>query len=270
MLAAGGPFWFAGCGAMAGAMLARWLGSGLDPARVTVVRPSGTPVASDVAVAIAPPADAPGPSLLLLGFKPQMLADAAPPFAPFVGPDTVVLSILAGIDIATLRTLFPHARAIVRVMPNLPVAIGRGVVMLHAPANARLRDGLGALFAPLGMVEWIEDEAQFDAYTAFAGCGTGFVLRFIDALAAAGVARGVAPDAAARLALATVAGASAYAETAHDSPAALATRVASRGGSTQAGYDVLDRDDALLRLMRDTVAAAERRNAELGAAARPG
>lgn len=268
MLNAGGPVWLAGCGAMAGAMLSRWLGSGLDPARVTVVRPSGKPVAPDVTVLTAPPAGAPAPALLMLGFKPQMLGTAVPPLAPHVGPETVVLSILAGVDTATLRGLFPQARAIVRVMPNLPVAIGRGVVMIHAPENARLRGGIAELLAPLGLVEWIEDEAQYDAYTALAGCGTGFVLRFVDALAAAAIARGIDRQAAARLALATVAGTSAYVEAVGESPSALAARVASRGGSTQAGYDVLDREDALVRLMTETVAASERRNAELGAAAR--
>ena len=268
MLTAGGPIWLAGCGVMAGAMLSRWLEGGLDPARVTVVRPSGRAVAPDVTVLTAPPAGAPSPMLLMLGVKPQMLGQAAPPFAAVVRHDTVVLSILAGVDTAALRRLFPEARAVVRVMPNLPVAIGRGVVMIHAPDNSRLRDGLAELFAPLGLIEWVEDEGAYDAHTALAGCGTGFVLRFIDALAAAGVARGIAPDAAARLALATVAGTSAYVAADGDSPAALAARVASRGGSTQAGYDVLDRDDALVRLMIETVTAAERRNAELGAAAR--
>jgi pyrroline-5-carboxylate reductase len=180
----------------------------------------------------------------------------------------VVLSILAGVDVATLRSRFPHAHAIVRVMPNLPVAIGRGVVMVHAPADTRLREELVELLAPLGLIEWIEDEGAYDAYTALAGCGTGFVLRFIDALASAGVARGIAPDAAARLALATVAGTSAYVEAGDASPSTLAGQVASRGGSTQAGYDVLDRDEALVRLMRETVATSERRNAELGMLAR--
>ncbi len=264
----GGPIWLAGCGAMAGAMLGRWLESGLDPARVTVVRPSGKPVAPDVRVATAPPADAPSPALLMLGFKPQMLAEAALPFMPFVGAQTTVLSILAGVDTATLGALYPHARAIVRVMPNLPVAIGQGVVMLHALGDAALRHEIAALLAPLGLIEWIEDETRYDAYTALAGCGTGFAMRFIDALAGGGIARGIAPAAAARLALATVAGTSAYVAAGSESPAALAGRVASRGGSTQAGYDVLDRDDALVRLMTETVAAAERRNAELGAAAR--
>ncbi|USI71906.1 pyrroline-5-carboxylate reductase [Sphingomonas morindae] len=267
-MSAAGRLWLAGCGTMAGAMLRRWLSSGLDPAAVTVVRPSGRPVAPGVAVHAAPPAGT--PDLLLLGFKPQKLAEAAPRFAPHVGPDTILVSILAGVELATLRRAFPAAGAIVRAMPNTPVAIGEGVVGLfgeggpEAPANATV----AALMAPLGLVEWIADEALFDVVTALAGSGPAFLFRFIDALGAGGAALGLAPDQAARFALATVQGAAQLAARAEAPPAALAEQVASPGGSTRAGLAVLDEAGALARLVEATLAAATRRNAEMAQAAR--
>jgi pyrroline-5-carboxylate reductase len=122
--------------------------------------------------------------------------------------------------------------------------------------------------APLGLVEWIADERLFDTVTALAGSGPAFLYRFVDALAQAGAATGLSPEQAARLALATVEGSARLAAVADANPARLADQVASPGGSTRKGLDVLDRDDALVRLLTETLEAARRRNAEMAAAAR--
>jgi len=108
----------------------------------------------------------------------------------------------------------------------------------------------------------------FDLVTALAGSGPAFLFRFIEALAVAGATLGLGKDQAARLALATVQGAAAMAANASDSPAMLADRVASKGGSTRAGLDVLDDQKALEQLLVETLAAATQRNAEMAAAAR--
>lgn len=270
MLTGGGPIWLAGCGNMGGAMLRRWLEAGLDPARVLVIRPSGAPVADGVAVCTAPPPGVDPPALLMLAAKPQMLDAVAAAHAPAVGARTVLLSILAGVETASLAARFPGAGAIVRAMPNTPVAIGRGVVGLHAAAGSGpdIREAIGALMAPLGLVEWFADEARFDAVTALAGSGPAFLFRFVDALARGGAALGLDPAQALRLALATVDGAAGLARGAEEPPSALADRVASKGGSTRTGLDVLDADGALDRLVAETLAAATRRNAEMAAAAR--
>ena len=269
MIEGDGAIWLVGCGNMAGAMLARWIATGLDPRRVTVVRPSGAAVADGVRVLTTPPAGPP-PELLLLGVKPQKLDEAAAAFRGVVGPGTTILSILTGVERAAIARRLPGAGAVVRVLPNTPVAIGRGVVLVdHDPASdATARARMAALLAPLGLVQPVADVGAFDAYSALAGCGTAYLYRFVDALAAAGATVGVAPGDAARLALAVVEGAAALAAGSDEAPAALARRVASPGGSTQAGFDVLDRDGALVHLMTDTLNAARARNAELGAAAR--
>jgi pyrroline-5-carboxylate reductase len=263
-------FLFIGCGNMAGAMLARWLDSGLPADRVDVIRPSGKPVADGVAVHthLAEPV-APG-TVVLLGCKPQQLAQVSQDMAGLIGEGATILSILAGVPMARLREAFPNAGAIVRCMPNLPVRIGRGVCVLYADeaAPGHSRALATNLCAPLGLVEWLEDEALFDAATALAGCGPAFLYRFIDALAVAGAELGLDPAQAARMSLATAEGAAMSAAAGDASPAAMADAVASKGGMTRQGMDVLDRPDGLAPLLGETLRAARDRGVELAALAK--
>jgi pyrroline-5-carboxylate reductase len=254
-----GAFWIVGCGAMAGAMLSRWLSTGMDPARVTVIDPA-LPLFPGVR-ALAELPDEPSPITLMVGVKPQMLANVAPALLRASGPQTTLLSILAGTRHGTLASLFPQAGRVVRVMPNLPVAIGEGAVALHSPGENRA--AITALMAPLGLVEWIDDEELFDAVTALSGSGPAFVYRFAQALAEGGTALGLSGDVADRLARATVAGAASLAKASPEPLAQLADRVASKGGSTRVGLDVLDDDDALNTLVAAALRAAELRNIEL-------
>jgi pyrroline-5-carboxylate reductase len=251
--------WLIGCGNMAGAMLSRWLDAGMDIARVTVIDPAA--MRSDVRVLRTMPDEEP-PTMLMLGVKPQMLGDVAPGLQA-VTTGAMLVSILAGTTTATLAAKFPKARAVLRVMPNLPVSIGKGVVGLHGALCDEDRAAANTLMAPLGLVEWIADEAHFDAVTALSGSGPAFVYRFIDALARGGAALGLPADQAARLALATVEGAGLLAAGSAVSPAELAERVASKGGSTRKGLDVFDADDALVRLAAAALEAAEQRNREM-------
>jgi pyrroline-5-carboxylate reductase len=263
-----GPIWLVGCGNMAGAMLRRWLDCGLDPREVTVIRASGAPVAEGVTVLTAPPPDGPVPSLVLLGVKPQTLDLVVPGLAPMLGAETLLVSILAGAELAALRRRFPMPRNIVRAMPNTPVELGQGVVALATDtAEQSARDRVEALMRPLGLVEWI-DEALFEAAGALAGSGPAFLFRFVDALAEAGADAGLPADQAARFALATVRGAAALAVASGETPRMLADRVASPGGSTRQGLDVLDEDDGLRPLIRNTLTAAILRSRDMAKAAR--
>lgn len=256
-----------GCGNMGGAMLAGWLAGGADPARFTVVDPYLAEAPAGVELLRALPQrrfDA-----ILLGVKPQMLDDVAPALTALAGGETVVLSILAGVELASLSARFPAAGAIVRIMPNLAAAIGKSpVALFDTGLDDAGRAAVTALMDPLGTPEWLAAESEFDLVTALAGSGPGFVYRFIDALAAGASALGLDPDQAQRLAVATVEGAALLAAASPHSPAELARRVASPGGSTQKGLDVLDEGGALLALVQDTLRAARDRNAEMAAAAR--
>ena len=263
------PLWLIGCGNMGGAMLRRWVASGIAPASITVIDP-GIPTVPDGVRVLADARNAGSyPRTLVLAVKPQQIDAAADAILPAItGQPALLLSILAGVEEASLLTRF-GADVVVRAMPNLPVAIGRGVTALYtSTADAGARAAAEALARPLGLVEWITDESLFHAVTALSGCGPGFVFRFADALAAAGIALGLPADQARRLALVTLEGSALMAAAADVPPATLADRVASPGGSTREGLDVLDRDQALVRLLTDTLAASARRNADMAAAAR--
>jgi pyrroline-5-carboxylate reductase len=252
-----------GCGNMGGAMLAGWLAGGLTPSRFTVVDPVLADAPAGVSLLRALPAGAHFDAILL-GVKPQLLAEVAPVVAPFAGPGTTVLSILAGVELGTLAARFPDAGAIVRIMPNLSAAIGKSPVALFAQGLDAARTAqVTAFMEPLGVPEWLAGEGLFDLVTALAGSGPAFVYRFIDALAAGAAALGLDAAQAQRLALATVEGASLLAAASPHSPGELADRVASPGGTTRAGLDVLDKGGALARLIEATLKAAAGRSAEM-------
>jgi pyrroline-5-carboxylate reductase len=202
--------------------------------------------------------------LAVLAIKPQLVGQVAAAFAGERHLPSLLLSILAGVPLARLGELFPNAVP-VRFMGNLAAAFGRSPVAVCAgqaldPAASALVDHV---LAPLGPVEWLADEDQLHAVTALAGSGPGFVYRFLDALAHGGAALGLPPEAAARMALATVAGAAELAARSGEEFAALAARVASKGGTTEAGLAVLDGDDGLRKLVAATLEAARTRSRQL-------
>ncbi len=259
-----GPIWLIGCGNMAGAMLAGWLARGADPRQVTVIRPSGEPAAEAVRVLTSLPEDE-VPALVLLGVKPQKLDEVAPGLAPVLEPETILVSILAGVELASLRARFPAPRSIVRAMPNLPVRLNKGVVALHG-GEGEARETVERLMAALGLVEWFDDERLFQIVTALGGSAPAWLYRFIDALAAAGAAEGLPPEQARRIALATIAGAAELAAASGKAGEALVREVASPGGTTWAGLEMLDA--RLPQLIRETLAASVRRGREMAEAAR--
>jgi pyrroline-5-carboxylate reductase len=259
-----GPLLMIGCGNMAGAMLEGWLAAGADPRMISVVRPSGRPPAPGIRTLTGLPEDE-VPALVLLGVKPQKLAEVAPALAPALEPETILVSILAGTTLATLRGLFPAPRTIVKAMPNLPVALRRGVTELYADAagDEAAKAEVERLMAALGHVEWFEDEGLFSVASALTAAAPAFLYRFLDALASAGGELGLPPDQAARLAAAMAEGASALAVASGETPGQLARRVASPGGTTEAGLAVLDSDEGLKALMLRALEASRRRGQEM-------
>ena len=251
------PAWLVGCGNMAGAMVEGWRAAGVDFSGVTVIRPSGAPV-EGVHTVTAYPGEM--PRFVLLGFKPQKLDNIAPELAKRCGPRTMVVSMLAGVEIASLRARFPGVRAVVRAMPNLPVAIGQGVVAVQGEGAAA--GEVVELMRPLGMVVTTERECGLAGIGAIAGAGPAYVARFADALAEAGRAHGVERDALA-IALQTLGGTAALMQGTGEDGASLARRVASPNGTTEAGLAVLDQDKALDRLIEATIAAAIARGRQL-------
>lgn len=257
------PLLIFGCGNMGGAMLRGWIVSGVEPQRFTVIDPAVAGLPEGVKL-LRNAADASGQfDTVLLGIKPQMLADLQDAIAALLAPEARLLSVLAGTTTETLSSHFPDAQ-IVRIMPNLAAAIGKSPIGLWSEnIDSEFRAPLDRLFAPLGQPLWLDSEAQMDAVTALVGSGPAFVYRFIDALGEGGKAIGLSPALSESLALAMVGGAALLAAQADDSPGTLAQRVASPGGTTAAGLAVLDKDAALTQLVEATLRAARDRGAEM-------
>ncbi len=252
-----------GCGNMGGAMLAGWLAAGEPPSRFAVLDPALDGVPDGVALYRDAGAVPGTHDAVLLGFKPQQLAALGPALQELTTGRTLC-SLLAGITLAQLAAAFPLAAAQLRVMPNLAARIGKSpVILAEAGLDEAGRAAAFALFDRLGTAVWLAHEAQFDLVTALAGSGPGFVYRFIDALAGAAVDLGLEPETAASLALATVEGAALLAAGADVPPAVLADRVASPGGMTREGLNVLDEADALRKLLTETLRATADKGAAL-------
>jgi pyrroline-5-carboxylate reductase len=262
------PTWFVGCGNMGGAILDGWRIGGMDLTAVTVIRPSGKIVEGTRTVTSLAEAGAP-PKLAVLAFKPQKLNEIAPELRRFLSARTTLVSLLAGVEGVSLRQRFPGVSAIVRAMPNLPVAVRRGVTGLYSPdADPRTETELNDLFSALGFAMWMADEAKLAALGSVAGAGPAYVARFIDALSKAGERSGLSSEIAAIIARETVLGTAWMAATAGEDMASIARRVASPKGTTQAGLDVLDCENVLDELIAVTIDAAARRAAELAEEAR--
>ncbi len=252
-----------GCGNMGGAMLAGWLAAGEPPSRFAVLDPALDGVPDGVALYRDAGAVPGTHDAVLLGFKPQQLSALGPGLQQITAGKNLC-SLLAGITLAQLAAAFPLAAAQLRVMPNLAARIGKSpVILAEAGLDEAGRAAAFALFDRLGTAVWLAHEAQFDLVTALAGSGPGFVYRFIDALAGAAVDLGLEPETAASLALATVEGAALLAAGADVPPAVLADRVASPGGMTREGLNVLDEADALRKLLTETLRATADKGAAL-------
>jgi pyrroline-5-carboxylate reductase len=259
-----------GAGKMGGAMLEGWLAVGLEPARVVVVEPHPSPEMTAFCTArgvrLNPQAEGFGrPDALVLAVKPQSLDGAAPVVDPIVGPETVVISILAGKTIADLRSRIPKGRAFVRAMPNLPASVRRGATGAFAApeVSETQRAAADTLLASVGLVEWLPSESLIDAVTALSGSGPAYVFHLVECLARAGEEAGLSADVSARLARATVIGAGELLDRSELSPETLRRNVTSPGGTTAAALEVLTGRNGLEPLMVAAVAAAKRRAEEL-------
>ena len=258
-----------GCGNMAGAMLDRWLKAGLDPAAVAIVDPFAAP--RDAIAQFASLAEWRGAGgaaeWIMLGMKPQQLGEVAGDLADVVTGETHLLSILAGVSLADLAARFPAAGAQVRILPNLAARIGAGVSAVASSGDAD-SSAISALLAPLGTVVALADDSTMDLVTAFTGSGPAFVFRLIESYAAAGERLGLSAEDALKLATATFGGATALLAESREKPGTLIAQVASKGGTTQAGLDVLDSDGQLAALLTNVLRAARDRGRELADIAR--
>jgi len=264
-----GTIVLAGAGKMGGAMLTGWLARGLDPKRVVVIEPHLSDDMRNVNFAakgmrLNPAAkDISAVDVLVVAVKPQMFREAGPQFKSLVGAKTLVVSIMAGTTLASLKEVCGGVA--VRAMPNTPAAIGRGITVAVAGdgVDKQQRDIADGLLRATGSVEWIDDESLMDAVTAVSGSGPAYIFLLAEELARAGVAAGLPEELATRLARETVSGSGELLRQSDLPSGKLRENVTSPGGTTAAALGVLMGDGGFRSLLKRAVEAATKRSKEL-------
>jgi len=256
-----------GAGKMGQAMLEGWLARGLAPKKIVVIEPQpGRAIRALARRGLRlNPKNPTRASAIVIAVKPQNAAEALPALHDYAGKATLALSIMAGRTLHFLQDALPPDTAIVRAMPNTPAAVGRGITVAtpNARVSARQRKQAADLLATIGSVEWVRDEALMDAVTAVSGSGPAYVFLLAEAMADAGVAAGLPPGLAARLARETVAGSGELLHRSDLDAATLRQNVTSPGGTTAAALAILRGPGGLDELLKKAIAAATRRSREL-------
>jgi pyrroline-5-carboxylate reductase len=260
------PVLLIGCGRMGGAVLEGWLGArAFAPADVLVAapRPNVVARAAEYEGAVLNP----GPDLLaqaqtvVLAVKPQVWRTVAEEFRDRLWPEAVIVSVAVGVRADDISEVFGGRRA-ARVMPTTGVAGGKGVASIYA-ADAEARERAHRLFDPIATTVDIEREDLMDVAAATSGSAPAYLYAFTEALAAAGAELGLEPQAALKLATATMVSAAARMDGSASSLAELRAEVASPGGTTEAALRVLMGEEGFGPLMRKALAAAVKRAEEL-------
>lgn len=256
------PILILGGGNMGGALARCWQAARIAPvvvveqdaARRAVLAAEG--ITCHAALEDAPRACA----ALVLAIKPQQFVPMQQMLTQWVGKETLLVSIMAGIPLADLQQVAAQA---VRVMPNLPALIGESMSVAYASAlQERQHAFVTLLFEAVGKIAWVEEEAQLHAVTAISGSGPGYVFAFMEALEAAAMHLGLAPELARMLVAQTLRGAALLADQSSDNTATLRRNVTSPGGTTQAALAVFS-EKHLARLVEEATVAAARRSQEL-------
>ncbi len=264
-----------GAGHMGGALLNGWLSGtslhGVEPKNILVIDPApGEAAKRALGLGVKYAANltkgsASGLKLCLLAIKPQIFPKVGPGLAEVLPKDCLIVSIMAGIPLAGLESIFV-GHPIVRVMPNLPAAYGAGIAAYTVNDGVTEAHKLMAEQALKsgGEVVYVKTEREIDMVTALSGSGPGYVFYFTEIMASIGHDLGLDKELADKLARQTVIGSGVVLARAPQSASELRRSVTSPAGTTEAALDVLMAKDGLPALMKEAIRAAFKRSQELG------
>lgn len=202
---------------------------------------------------------------LLLAVKPQVTRHVLTDLAQVLKPGTCLISIAAGVTLDRLIKWSGRACPVVRVMPNTPAMIGKGVYALcfdHDLLTNEIKHAVTEVFDAIGQAH-VLPEKLFDAYTGLIGSGPAYVFAFMEALIDAGLTLGLTRAQATAMVKGLMAGTALMAEEATAHPTLLKEMVMSPGGTTIAGLNALD-EHRFKFAITQAVVAATRRSRELG------
>lgn len=261
---------FIGAGNMARALIQGLINQGYPAAKITATSPSAEDLATlakatGIKTNTNNQAATSQADLLVLAVKPQIMQQVCEDLASSLSPETLVLSVAAGISCQQLASwLNNKPLALVRAMPNTPALVGAGITGLFsakplAEAEHQLTE---QLISAVGELVWVAKEAELNSVTAISGSGPAYYFLFTEALAQAGEHLGLTPATALQLAQATAAGAGKLMQASKEHPSQLRQQVTSPGGTTQAALEVFMQEN-LEKLVLSAAQAAVKRAEEL-------
>lgn len=211
-----------------------------------------------------------GADIIVIATKPQVVPQALEALAGQVRPDQLVISIAAGVTVATISDALCEGQPVVRTMPNTPALIGKGVTGLFAGpgCTGSHREAAEAVVAAAGAAVWVEDEDLINVVTALSGSGPAYFFLLTEALREAGSALGLSEQVAGKLALHTAHGAGAMALHSDLDVRELREVVTTPGGTTQAALEVFEAG-GFRALVADALKAATERGRELAGTGEP-
>ena len=265
---------FIGGGNMARALIGGLLNSGFSADQLLVAEPlaeSAAALRRDFGIVVDSDNDqiVAQADCLVLAIKPQVVKQVAQQMAAAVQlKNPLVVSIIAGIPMASLDQWLGGGVSLVRTMPNTPALVGLGITALYANhrASDQQRQLAEQILAAAGTTLWVENELLLDAVTAVSGSGPAYFFRVMEAMIESGQALGLSAEQATELTLATAAGAAELARQSEQSVATLRQQVTSPGGTTAAALEVMN-SQGIGQMFSDALQAASDRAAELASEA---
>jgi pyrroline-5-carboxylate reductase len=205
-----------------------------------------------------------GRQVVVLSVKPQKMATVLSDVCGHVPADALVLSIAAGVSIATITNGLDHP-AVVRAMPNTPGQIGQGITMWTATPkiSEEQKQQTRIILGALGEEIFSKDEDDMDKATALSGTGPAYIFLFMEAMIDAGVHLGFSRRVAQQLVLQTMAGAVEFAKQSHNHPAELRNQVTSPGGTSAEALYHMEKG-GLRTVVSRSIWAAYQRSKSLG------
>lgn len=197
--------------------------------------------------------------VVVLSVKPQVIPKVLPELSGHIKPSALVLSIAAGVPIATLRDGLSH-NAVVRSMPNTPAQVGAGMTVWTTSADTsdEQRAQAQSILAALGEEVYVADETYLDMATALSGTGPAYVFLFMESLIDAGVHLGFSRRVSQQLVEQTVLGSALFAKESRRHPAELRNMVTSPGGTSAEALYQLEKGGLRTVLSRGVWAAYQR------------
>ena len=271
-----------GCGHMGGAMLEGWLASHLVSGDDTYVIAPNLPLknlgdysktitfaqhhtSEIIALAQDDKFNADN-TMIVMAVRPQIMKDVLPNYQAFASKNIPFMTVAAGLPEVFYRNILGENTAIIRVMPNMPTSIGRGMnaICYNQHCSDAIKETTEKLMRPLGEIDILQSESEMDAFTALAGSGPAYLFALVKAMKDAAVKLGFEQTRAQRLALQTVLGASEYMNECGLSAEQLIAKIALPNGTTEAALAQLNANNNLGDLMQKALTAAKDRSAQMG------